>query len=241
MTPTIAVPIKNSTCYALPPCFDYLKERTGYAALEITITPSSMSKVRSFIRQLQSTEVRFHLSPRPEFDICAGQTAFEKVKQVIDSLAGMASPTFLTLHSFKPPDRESVEAVKELNKQSLRKGVVISLENLASGWTAEPEKLLDFAETTGVRLTVDIGHLNTSDQVRSGRYSRAEIIEMLGPFACSAHIYEHEENGHQAADDLFIMLDALQLLRLSPADWWVIELEDTEDFRKMFELIELVI
>lgn len=245
MKPVIAAPVKKTTEYKVPPCAEFLIQETGVCALELTVTPSSLTRARRFVRKLESEfknlELRFHLVPRPEYDICAageiGEKAREKVASVVNFISEFASPAFLTVHSLAASDEESVEGVKELNKQALRKGVVISLENLASGWTSEPLRLLEFASATGVRLTIDIGHLNTSEAVRSGRYTRAAIVEMLGPFACAAHIYEHEENGHQAADDLLIMLDALHVLKLTSADWWVIELDEAGDFRKMFELV----
>jgi endonuclease IV len=111
-------------------------------------------------------------------------------------------------------------------------GVRVSLENLSSHWTRDPELFAELIAHSGAWVTLDIGHVHAShspDGVGSAfeRYLLPHKNKIM-----NAHIYhtELEGFGHLAPGNLEDIYDRLELLRkIESCDWWVIELKNTRD------------
>ena len=256
--PTLAVPLKACSPDRR---VDVLAERTGTLACEFTFTPSSLREVVSCARAVVSGtspygrgdgesdvsgEVRFHARAMPALDFALpgeeGEGACVRLRKAITEIGERFGPTYLTIHSGIDEDEldmaVALERLANLRDLAASRGIVLCLENLACGWTSNPSNLVRAAQESGVRLTVDIGHINSCENCRSGTYTRRSFIEEIGVFVAAAHVYEYEDEGHRCDHDCALTWDALEALLLTDADWWVVELFDEDAFAMMLEEVE---
>lgn len=249
--PTIAFPVID---YMIPDFALEVAEETGTLAAEITLTSANINRAHGVIKRLMELgkvfnqcEIRFHLKPLPQYDFVASDNqrveATEKIKKVVNFLTEKIAPCFLTIHSPGIWDsevflNEAFEDLKALCRKAMQNGVVICLENMASGWTSDPERLIEVADKSGVSIVLDIGHFNSSECCRFNLWHRREVVEALGVFTVGAHIYEYEHNGHIPAKDHYLLWDALEALFLTKASWWVIEHNDRESFFDTYSIIK---
>lgn len=232
-----------------------LAGRTGVVAAEVTFTPSGVGAAVRFARRLRDgvavvgggeirrREVRFHAKAMPAFDVGApgeeGEQARAQLLKAVEAIADGYGPTHLTVHSLVDLEGDAVrvpiERLRAVREHAAAHGVALCLENLASGWTADPRNLVAAVEGAGVSLTLDVGHVNSCEGCRRGRYTRRAFIEAVGEFIVAAHLYEYEESGHQRDGDCSLTWDAMEALLVTNADWWVIELEEEGQFVSMLD------
>lgn len=250
IAPTIAVSVPG---FKVPGYIYKMAEKTGVLAAEITLSSSTVSDALKLAELLvrdgkgfKKCEVRFHSKSITALDFAtpgdAGMIACERLSKMIKAITENYGPTYLTIHSPSSLSSsevdEALERLHKLSKYASRQGAVLCLENLSFGWTSKPENLIRAAEKAKTSLVIDIGHINSSDDCRSGIFTRRTFIEAVGAYAVAAHIYEHEDTGHCSTDDCHLVWDALEALMFTPASWWVIELEKEEAFMQTFKLLE---
>ncbi len=228
-------------------------EETGALAAEVTLTSANINQVEKVLKKLkglskdfENYEIRFHLKPLPHYDFAVSRdqriNAIKKIEKVVSFLAEKYAPCFLTIHSgicgTEDFLNEAIEDLETFCKKATQNGVVICLENMASGWTSQPEKLVEVAEKSKIPIVLDIGHFNSSECCRLNLWRRREVVEALGGFTIGAHIYDHEHNGHVPAKDHYLLWDALESLCLTKATWWVIEHRDRESFFDTYFIVK---
>ncbi len=119
-------------------------------------------------------------------------------------------------------------------------GVCVSLENLSSHWTRDPELFAELIAHSGAGVTLDIGHVHAShspDGVGSAfeRYLLPHKNKIM-----NAHIYhtELEGLGHVAPGNLEDIYDRLEQLRkVESCGWWVIKLKYAKDILHTKDLL----
>lgn len=247
-TPILAIPVKKIHKYSLDERVLKAFESFSYFAFEITISNGSLTRARKFVQDLTESYpnkklyLRFHTILGPEYDPLFANDNKPESHRNIETLVDFISENFgggyLVLHSNTSPDEYLTEKARQLFKNSLRKGVVLALENLAEGWSSDVRFFSEFLLRSGFKGVLDLGHLNSSDCLRFSSLKRCEAIELLSPYLVGAHIYEHEKEGHRPFSDYLITGDALQQLLDIGIDWWVIELEDPEAFLSVFDLVK---
>lgn len=245
--PILAIPVKKTHKYSVDERVLKAFESSPYLAFEITISTGSLSRARKFVQNLiesypnKKLYLRFHALLGPEYDpLFANDNKPEShrnIETLVDFISENYGGGYLVLHSNTSPDEYLTEKARQLFKNSLGKGVVLALENLAEGWSSDVRVFSDFLLKSGFKGVVDLGHLNSSDCLRFSSLKRCEAIEILSPYLVGAHIYEHEKEGHHPFSDYLITGDALQQLLDIGIDWWVIELEDPEAFLSVFDLV----
>lgn len=244
----IASRVKNPDANNLPNNALKIAEETGNLSLEITVKPSGFKKISKYIKRVEDlgksfrkTNIRFHAEPGGEMDFSVegeeGKKAVKKIKSIINFVSENIEFSYLTVHapgSGIRNEEKAVSRLKALVEYGERRGVVVSLENLASGWTSNPIVLQNIVKDTSSSVTLDIGHINSCSLIRNGKMSRNRFLEYLGPYIVGAHIYEFEEGRHVCPQDPYIVFDLMELLLYTNADWWVFELTEKDDFEKMY-------
>ncbi len=210
----------------------------GFKAIDWTLEPSStLSDLREQIKILKGFEVRFHarfFGIDIAYSDQRAQEALEIYRRFID-LVSLVGGRHLTIHiglGVKLEDLSLKVAKRNLTSLACygrQRGVLVSLENITRGWTANPEILRDLV-SRGVGLTFDIGHA----MVVSQRLKRDLYWEYLRPHyqkVFSAHIYHTETpRGHEPPKSLEDIRPRLDVLRWLPnCNWWVIELHRPEE------------
>lgn len=247
MKPKIAVctQMMSSIETALDFAFDH-----GYPGIDFTIDSTSISP--DLVNRLERIvlrnhfEIRFHCAANVEIaqeDTAKAKNALEFLKTTVDQLSRLEAEYF-TIHLGVDHNgclnwERGVGNLKELVSYGCGKGITVCLENLKSGWTAEPESLKKLIELTGAKLTFDLGHANSSPAVKEGRVSGADFLALFKDHVVNAHIYEKEEPHHIAPKDLSLIESQLELLLRSPCDWWVIELSGEEIVARTKDLLQL--
>lgn len=245
-----ALPLKKPSRYELPAILEKFAELFGYVALEITVTSASLDGVKRFIKKLDPYSLhvpvylRFHTSVKSEYDPFKVFASDLHDRYYIDTLVNFISENFgggyLVLHSNFEPQEKEIQNVSEFVRKSRQKGVIICLENLAQGWSADPYRLSEVLLKTGLKGVLDVGHLNSSTLLRTGALTRLEALDLLAPYLVGAHIYEYEHNGHVAPEDGFLLFDVLDALYRLGVDWWVIELENENDIEKTLKVVSQI-
>jgi sugar phosphate isomerase/epimerase len=161
--------------------------------------------------------------------------------QVLDAIRNVGEP-HMTVHvglDFGMPlnhDR-TVENLSRLVKYGRRHGITISLENLRRGPTSDPEILVAWAEQSGSRITLDVGHAVSCRKVRNKEVSVLQIIDMIGRKLTEVHLYEFETDRHHAPHNMRILGPVVDRLITTGCPWWTIELDATEDILRTRELV----
>ncbi len=184
-------------------------------------------------------EVRFHCR-KYGIGTSEDERALSYYCQKVREIAAMGR-NYLTVHLGFSPEAswdKALKSLEELNHFAEKLGVTICLENLKNGWTAEPALLRKIIDTTGVRLTLDLGHLNSSDLVEKGELSTADFIELFKEDIAGVHVYEKEEERHLAPVDLRVLGPSLEALLKTSCNWWAIELDELEEIYRTRELLK---
>lgn len=168
------------------------------------------------------------------------KVAFDYLKMYIDFL-GEVSPANLTIHigSRDIPLEDlswdnAMDSLKRLVEHGHSKNVRICVENLAYGWTSNPELLMQIAESTDTYITFDIGHTTGGPWVRENNGTSLEFLDIIASRVLNAHVYEYENDRgeHEVPVDDSKISPVLDRLSDIGCNWWVLELstyKDTED------------
>jgi sugar phosphate isomerase/epimerase len=116
-------------------------------------------------------------------------------------------------------------------------GVAVSLENLRTGPTANPQTLLDWARRSNARITLDIGHAVSSPCVDRKEISVEQIVGLAAGRLVEVHFYESETDRHWAPQNMDILGPVVDELICTDCRWWTIELEDLQDVIRTRQLL----
>jgi len=216
--------------------------RNGFEGIDWTIGKDQSEK--TFVLQMEKLgglEVRFHCAfPGIDFAYAdsRSESSMEVLTQTIERIA-MVGGRHVTVHTgFGHVSAREIDLKKAMRnltilvERGVHCGVRVSLENLSSHWTRDPELFAELIAHSGAGVTLDIGHVHAShspDGVGSAfeRYLLPHKNKII-----NAHIYhtELEGLGHVAPGNLEDIYDRLELLRrVESCGWWVIELKNTRD------------
>jgi endonuclease IV len=222
----------------------------GFEGIDWTLGKGQSEK--SFVSQmekLRELEVRFHCAFSGidfAYADSRSESSMEVLIQTIERV-GMVGGRHVTVHTgfghVPAGELELKKAMRNLTvlvERGVHCGVCVSLENLSSHWTRDPELFAELIALSGAGVTLDIGHVHAShspDGVGSAfeRYLLPHKNKIM-----NAHIYhtELEGSGHIAPGNLEDIYGRLELLRkIESCDWWVIELKDTKDILHTRDLL----
>jgi len=161
--------------------------------------------------------------------------------KAMEALQGLGEP-LMTVHvgldRILPLDhRRVVKNLTRLVEYGKKIGVVVSLENLRQGPTANPQILLDWARRSGAGLTLDVGHALSSRCVCNKAISVEKIIDLVAARLVEVHVYESETDRHWAPSNMDILGPIVDRLIATHCRWWTIELEDTQDVLRTRQLL----
>jgi len=214
----------------------------GFEGIDWTIGKGQSEKAFvSQMEKLRGMEVRFHCAfPGIDFAYADGrsESSMEVLTQTIERIA-LIGRRHLTVHTgfghVSAGELDLKKAMSNLTilvERGVDCGVCISLENLSSHWTSDPELFAELIAHSGARVTLDIGHVHASNSPGQVRTACERYIHPHKNKIMNAHIYhtELEGSGHVAPANLEDIYDRLELLRgVASCDWWVMELKNTRD------------
>lgn len=223
---------------------------SGFEGVDWSIDMDQSEK--AFIAQMEKlnpVEVRFHCA-LPGIDFAYQDNRAERsmavLIQTIERIAEVGGK-HITVHTgfghVAPSELDFRKAVNNLTllvERGAHCGILISLENLTSHWTSDPELFHEVIQQSGAGVTLDIGHAH----VCSSRSPESNIYERyIMPHRdriVSAHIYHTEQSGvgHVAPRGIEDLYDRLELLKgAASCDWWVIELNRESDILHTRDLL----
>ena len=134
----------------------------------------------------------------------------------------------------------AVGNVRSLVQAGSARGIAVAIENLATGWTADPWAMGELCARSGARMTFDLGHCLASEPVRTGGKRITEILDDLAKFIVQAHVYgaETEEGRHVIWKDLEPVKPALRHLAQLPSFCWILDVDDADEAAQIKEQIE---
>ena len=166
---------------------------------------------------------------RPEY----AELAFEAHRRTLDAMAQVGGEV-ITVHiglskgvelNFETAERN----LKRLADHGRSLGIAVSLENLCAGPGSEPENILRWASFADTFITLDIGHLVSSEQVRSGALDSEEVSRSFLPRLLEIHFYGTEKERHYPLESMDSVAHIVDVVLESSCRWWTIELEDYEE------------
>lgn len=227
-----------------------------YSFSKVARVPKDITDEEKSIRALLENgfQLRYH-TPFFHQEIASADKAkaahaVRMQKECIDLAAGLGG-VFLTLHiglgmrSIEDLDyNTALASLSELVDYGAGKGLTVCLENLTKGFTVDPARFLEMLDRSGATGTFDLGHVNACPWVEEGRGTSLDFLEHVLHRIRNAHIYEIErtdpETGlgyHVAPDNLDRNRVLLETLRDSDCDWWLIELNTSEDVDHSLQLL----
>jgi sugar phosphate isomerase/epimerase len=151
-------------------------------------------------------------------------------KRAFQAITGLGEPVVtvhLSLSRRIPFDSDiAVANLTRLTEYGRKRGLTVCLENLRRGPSSDPNNVLDWTETSGARITLDVGHAVSSEYVREGRATVPGIIGKFHDKLHEVHIYAKEEDRHYPIVDMTGFTPIVDRLLTTGCDWWTIELED---------------
>ncbi len=242
MRPTLAIVRHASTTDTA--AVGLASECCSPSGVEVTARPGALhaavgqaSRVRALSGASLGTRLHFQLCHEEISHRHAGDQALESMKVLID-LMSAERHSVMTMHAALPSASRGTRRlanarsrIAELVAYGAERSVTVCLENLRWGLTSEPDAFVDLVQTTGARVTFDVGHAVSSDAARAGHSAETTVRE-LGELIEGAHVYGHEdEAGHHAPEDLQGIAPALEALCDVGCPWWTIELTKPDDVR----------
>jgi len=132
-----------------------------------------------------------------------------------------------------------VRNVATLLEYAARRGVCLTVENLTSGPTSDPETLVRLLKATGAPVTFDLGHAHGSAWVQEGRGSVVEFLRSIPTPILATHIYFTERNdAHFVPEKLADIGPALNGLVAAGCDCWVRELHTPETLEQTRRIVD---
>ncbi len=209
----------------------------GVTSIDWSINPEiSENNFIHYMEDLVGFEVRFHGKFQGidlAYSDVRGDSCFIAYKKSIDMISKCRGK-FLTIHlglgtcSFMELDyQKAVDNIRRLNDYARERDISLCLENLARGWTSDPDIYREIIEKTGVSITFDIGHAKTKIYPsQNGYFFYKKFLTGFEDRVLNAHIYDYEipKKGHIPPMDLNAIRSRLDILTNTCCDFWVIEL-----------------
>jgi sugar phosphate isomerase/epimerase len=202
-------------------------------------------KVRPFIQS--DIPVRFHTRYfRYEIghsDRHEARKALDVHIQTLKKIQGLGEPV-VTVHTglcpvFPVKNDHIVENLSRLVDLADRMGITVCLENLRKGHGSNPYKILEWAETSGAMITMDIGHAMGCSMVMNQELSAVQMVELFGSRIFEAHVYGWEDSaGHHPIKDLTPIKPVMDSLVRTGCRWWTIELHEPVHAMSTRSLVE---
>ena len=132
-----------------------------------------------------------------------------------------------------------VRSLGTLAEHAARRGVPITIENLRSGPTSEPESFAALVRRTGTPVTLDIGHAAGCPWVLQGRGTVADFVRSVPTPILASHVYGIERNdAHFAPHAVADLAPALDALREKGCGFWVLELHSRETLEQTRRVVD---
>lgn len=132
-----------------------------------------------------------------------------------------------------------VRNVAHLLEYAAQRGTCLTVENLTSGPTSDPETLARLLTATGAPVTFDLGHAHGSAWVQEGRGSVVEFLQSIPTPILAAHIYFTERtDAHFVPEKLADIGPALDGLVATGCDFWVLELHTQETLEQTRRIVD---
>ena len=253
MQPTLAICNFLSDPHALKA----LAIQNGFGGLDwsfnletIPSTPTEESLWAKDISTLSPLEVRYHC---PFYQLDLGhddpkeaRTAalvFQRIIRLVSKVQGR----FLTIHiglghdSTEPLSWEAtINNLRNLVQYGAQRRVKVCLENLAWGWTSNPQLFEKLIRGSGAAVTFDIGHAQCCESVRSQYYHVEDFVTPHPDHVLNAHVYHQEISGlgHAPPDQLQDIKDRLDILQNIGCPWWTLEVRDKVGVLKTKRMVD---
>ena len=216
-------------------CFEYTPDYNNLKMLPVHLTPYRKRGVEiryhAFFPGLELADVHDDLSQR----------SLALHLQMFEIMADLGEKV-VTVHIGLDPrielcPQKAIDNLCRLVDHAGKHDITVSLENLRRGLTSNPNTVLDWSRRSGCAITLDLGHVVSSDHSRNGGPDILETIRMFGPQLAEVHFYEKELDRHYAPRDMTILGPAIDLLLQTQCTWWTIELDDPNEIAACRNLI----
>ncbi len=245
MKPTIAIPnIFGKDAERLAS----FARRHGIGGIEWSLDPLDFDELPGVMQALEGFEVRFHARffgvDLAYNDHHRSNVSMKLFRSAADHAAS-SGKSYLTIHiglghsSMGPLSwKRALENLAALADHGAENGVTVCLENLATGWTSDPDLFSQLIRYSGARVTLDIGHAHAAGEGLD-RIFRQFFFQNRERIA-GAHIYHTEIDGigHVPPGDIDDIRTRLDLLSLCGCRWWVIELFSPGEVLQARQLLE---
>ncbi|MBN1369656.1 MAG: TIM barrel protein [Dehalococcoidaceae bacterium] len=210
------------------PAIEYSPDPQHLEAVPLHVTP--------FLNK--DIPVRFHTRyfeyEMGSADRQSARIGLDRHMKTIDAIRGLGEP-FITVHiglnrTSQLSSRFARDNLCRLVEYASGRGIRVSLENMRDGPASNPDFILALSQASGSLITLDIGHAVSSEVVKQGIITPAEIAVMFNRKLGEVHIYAKEENDrHHPITDITPLKSVLGKLLESPCRWWTVELKDTQE------------
>jgi len=160
------------------------------------------------------------------------KTCLITLKNIIDEIKGYNYLT-IHLHNGREPDRDVlINNLLEISDYAKRSNITLCIENLRTGFSSNPNNIIELADICDCNITFDIGHVNYKD--------RGEFIDLFSDRIYNVHVYELEKNkvGHIAPNNLDNLRPVLDKLLDNKCDFWLIELMKMDEIINTKNMLE---
>ena len=215
--------------------------------LDVLRVPVAARARTAFFGQMAATGLaaRYH-APYTDLEVAHKNAALARqslavLRSCLEALPADGEPVF-TVHigSKGIPIEElswdhAVGNLRALVQAGTSRGITVAVENLATGWTADPWAMGELCNRSGARITFDLGHCLACDAVRKEGKRVTEIVDSLATFIVQGHIYGVElDNGRHAGwRDLEEVKPALRHLAQFPSFWWILDVDDPAEAARL--------
>ena len=214
-------------------------------AIEIAPDPSNLQALHPLVWPYIARDVKFRYHgffPGYEIGDADQKAATEALllhQRVVDVIADLPAPV-ITCHVGLTKNRNVDLGRTKTNLRQLvcyaeSKGVVIALENLKAGPTADPAVHLEIARSAGAKITLDLGHA-VSGPFLNQKTMIFNYIDQIGEDLAEVHYYEKETDRHYAPQDMQTLGPIVTHLLNMPCDWWTIELESLPELYQTMDM-----
>ncbi len=205
-------------------------------AVEFSPDPDRLDRLSEMVRPFifANLSVRFHTRyfdhELGHADPVRAAQALEAHLRTLRAMSGLGEPV-VTVHTGLDPNQPVheptfVENLARLVKYGKGLGISVCLENLRRGPSSSPANVLNWAETTGAMITLDVGHALGSEAAQSGRCSAEGFLDLFADRLFAVHIYGREDDqGHHPIEDIAPFRPLIAKLARTECAWWTVELQ----------------
>lgn len=235
----------------------------GYSGVEwylntfkLSTNPAAITQFLDTLSEHENLQFTFHL-PTTEIEIGhadsrVAQTSTDFVKLLIDRIQPWCErqqrPIPFTAHlgsNSLPVELmdwdTAVANLTTLAAYSSSAGGVLCLENLKSGWTTNPNHMLDLVTASGCKITLDTGHARSNPLIRGNEISLVDYVLKLSPHIVHMHVYHYEsldKGEHIPPEGRNDIADVLDLMPSLPhVSSVVLELSSEEALAKTLKVV----